>query len=218
MRNHRAGVGVGGLVLLAGLGGQACSDEETGLFIQGAMSLTAPQCSLRADPGSPLLLGGNLDVTQSPTYLASLLVGNQLTPRGDKQNLRTETMITTITGAEVRLLDDVGALVTEFTVPASGVILPDDGSDPGYGIVDVTLIPGSEGVALREQLVSGQQVTRVAEASVFGSTIGGLEVESARFVFVIRVCEDCLFVECDPDEELLSCRTGQDSYTCVYPP
>jgi hypothetical protein len=32
----------------------------------------------------------------------------------------------------------------------------------------------------------------VAHVEVFGDTIGGLEVESADFAYVIRVCEGCL--------------------------
>jgi hypothetical protein len=205
-------------VLLAGLGSQACTDDETGLFIQSALALTAPQCVARNDPGSPSLLGGQLDVATRPSYEASLLVGNQFTPRGDKQNLRTETMVTTITGAEVRLFNDVGELTQEFTVPATGVIVPDEGDDPGFGVVDVTLIPATEGVALQRDLQGTAQATRVARVTVFGKTIGGLDVESSEFTFVIRVCEGCLLEQCDPDEDLVACRPGQDALTCAPAP
>ncbi|MEO8178418.1 MAG: hypothetical protein ABI895_06250 [Deltaproteobacteria bacterium] len=179
-----------GLVLVwAGFG---CTDEESGLFIQGNVALTPPSCDARAESSSALLLAGVLDVGLKLDYDATLLVGSQLTPRSDKQNLRTETMITVIEGAEVHLFDDSGALVTEFTVPASGVIRPDPSDDPGFGIINATLIPQSTGLGLAAELVRGQVKTQVAEVKVFGRTVGGLEVESAAIRYVIKVCLGCL--------------------------
>jgi hypothetical protein len=57
-------------------------------------------------------------------------------------------------------------------------------------------------------------VTRVARVSVFGKTIGGLDVESSEFMFVIGVCNGCLLRDCADDEELLACLPGQDALTC----
>ena len=170
-----------------------CTDEETGFFIMGNVVVDAPECVASPDSGSVLHSSGVLDVALRPEYDASLLVGTQLTPRGDKTNLRTETMITTITGAEVELYRDTGELDTEFTVPASGVILPDGGADPGFGIVTATLIPAATGIALAEELTNPNEIrSRVARIVVFGKTIGGLDIETAPHSYVIRVCEGCL--------------------------
>jgi hypothetical protein len=178
-----------------------------------------------AESNTTLLLSGYLDVGLSPEYVATLLVGNQLTPRGDKENLRTETMVTTITGAEVHLFDDVGTPVTEFTVPASGTISPDASEDPGFGIVSVTLIPPAVGAELAAGLDSrGIVRTRIAQVRVFGETLGGLEVESADMMYTIRVCEGCLVSfpsesldmaggcnqQLDQNAGDLPCRFGQD--------
>lgn len=183
----------GSATLLAALAGFAgCTEEDTGLFIVGNLAREAPDCSVTADASSARISVGTLDVSLSEDYIASLLVGNQLTPRSDKASLRTETAIVTITGAEVRLLTDTGETDVEFTVPASGVISPDGSDDPGFGIVVATLIPGTSGAALAEQLDFGQERTRVAQVKVFGETIGGVEVESAEFTYVIRVCKGCL--------------------------
>lgn len=215
---------LGGLALVAGLGIQGCTDDETGLYINGVMAVVAPQCTVRADPGSVQLLGGLLDIEERPSYEATLLVGNQFTPRGDKQNLRTESMIVTVTGAVVRLFDAVGALVSEFSVPATGVIVPDGGAEPGFGSVDVTLIPGAEVERLLgpdSDLPENSQniITRVARVSVFGSTVGGLDVESSEFSFVIDVCRGCL--SCDPTGMSgrvdTACRAGQDGAICADP-
>lgn len=188
---RRAG---GSAAVLCALGvSSACSDEQTGFFIQGNVRREPPDCIARAEGNTTLLGSGILDVGLRLDYDASLLVGNQLTPRGDKENLRTETMITTITGAEVQLYDDEGAQLIEFTVPASGTISPDSSEDPGFGIINVTLIPPSVGNELAGEITSrGTVRTRVAQVRVFGETLGGLEVESADIMYVIRICEGCL--------------------------
>lgn len=218
----RRALGCLGLALL--WAGSACSSDETGLFIQGNEVRTAPDCIARPEAAATLIGVGVLDVGLKLDYEATLLVASQLTPRGDKANLRTETMVTTIEGAEVHLYRDTGELDTEFTVPASGVISPSSGNDPGFGIINATLLPQSTGLALAQQITSRSTViTRVAEVKVFGKTIGGLDVESASLRYVMRVCEGCLVDF--PSETLdgsgqctmggaqspsLPCRPGQD--------
>jgi hypothetical protein len=200
-----AGSALGGL--------SACTDEETGFVILGNVAHIAPACAARADANVPMHLSGVLDVGLRFSYQASLLVGNQLTPRGDKENLRTETQITTITGAEVQLYRDDGSLEREFTVPATGVIVPEDSDDPGFGIVSATLIPSVAGAALAADLEDGRDEirTRVAEVRVFGKTIGGNEVESSPFTYVIFVCEGCLVkFETSSLDGMGVCRLGFD--------
>lgn len=202
-----------------------CTEEETALFIRGVVVVDAPECIASPEGDGVLHSSGLLDVALSPDYEASLIVGSQLTPRGDKTNLRTETMITTVTGAEVRLRRDTGELDTEFTVPATGVLQPEGGNEAGFGIVTATLIPAATGVALAAELNPGETRTRVASIVVFGETIGGLEVESSPYSYVIRVCEGCLVnfpavayqdpeagcVPIDSGEAPASpCRFGQD--------
>src|SRR5262245_50795661 len=109
-----------GIALFLGAGTMACTDEKTSLFIVGNVVIESPECVARSDSSSLLFLTGLLDVALKLDYEAILLVGSQLTPRGDKGNLRTETMITTITGAEVHLYTDTGEpdpVSPSFTVP-----------------------------------------------------------------------------------------------------
>jgi hypothetical protein len=212
---------------LFGVAAIGCTDEQTGFFIRGNVKIDAPECIARAEDSATLLIGGLLDVGLRTEYVATLLVGSQLTPRGDKTNLRTETMIATITGAEVHLYTDTGAPdpnSPEFTVPASGVIRPES-ADPGFGVVTATLIPGAASVALAAELTDREERrTRVAVVSVFGKTIGGLDLESSPFTYVITVCEGCS-VDFPADavatgdgscfgstseSETAPCRVGQD--------
>lgn len=212
---------IGSFLLWAGSG---CTDEQTGLFIQGNAARIPPDCTVTAEESATLLGYGVLDVGLKLDYDASLLVGSQLTPRSDKDNLRSETMITVVNGAEVHLYNDEGVQEVEFTVPASGVILPDPSEGAGYGVINATLIPQLTGEAILQDLAPGQTVTRVAEVSVFGQTVGGLEVESARIRYVIKVCLGCLVAfpseainamgQCAPSDqgpENIPCSVGQDS-------
>jgi hypothetical protein len=171
-----------------------CTDEQTGFFILGNVVLEAGECVARAESDATLHTSGIVDVALRPEYEATLLVGSQLTPRGDKGNLRTETMIATITGAEVHLYRDTGELDgAPFTVPATGVIRPEASDDAGFGIITATLIPAATGISIAAELTSPAEIsTRIAEVIVFGRTIGGLEIESSPFSYVIRACEGCL--------------------------
>lgn len=214
--------------LLLGVSALACTDEETGFFIVGNVKIEAPDCIARAEGTATLIESGVLDVGLRAEYQATLLVGSQLAPRGDKPNLRTETMIATVTGAEVHLFTDTGEpdpSSPEFTVPASGVIRPDSSADPGFGIVTATLIPAATGIDLANELNSPAEVrTRLATVTVFGQTLGGIEFESAPHSYVIRVCEGCLVdfsaeAVATPDgscgastgdAEQAPCRVGQD--------
>jgi hypothetical protein len=195
--NGRGGRRSGGWgALFLGVAAIGCTEEQTGFFIEANVKVDPPECIARAEGSVTRLLGGSLDVGLAQSYGAILLVGSQLAPRGDKTNLRSETMITTITGAEVHLYTDTGEpdpYSPEFTVPATGVILPSGSADPGYGVVPVTLIPAATGVELAREITSTSDYrTRVAVVSVFGTTIGGLDIESAEFTYVITVCEGCL--------------------------
>src|SRR4029079_5481979 len=116
-----------------------------------------------AEAASTLLVGGMLDVALKYDYDATLLVGSQLTPRADKKNLRTETMIAVVDGAEVHLFTDTGDVDTAFTVPPSGVIRPEPSNEAGYGIISATLIPQKTGSDLAATMQRGQVLTRVAE-------------------------------------------------------
>ncbi|HTV23358.1 MAG TPA: hypothetical protein VMG12_31935 [Polyangiaceae bacterium] len=222
----RSGV-CGGVALLLGVTANGCTEEQTGFFILGNVVIDAPECVARAEGSSTLLDSGVLDVALRPDYIASLLVGSQLAPRGDKPNLRTETMITTITGAEIHLYTDTGEPdpnSPSFTVPAAGVIMPDASADPGFGIVTATLIPAATGVEIGRTLEDRATVrTRVAVVTVFGKTIGGLDVETAPHSYVIRVCKGCLVdfpadavtdqgscFGSTSDTQVPPCRVGQD--------
>jgi hypothetical protein len=133
---------------------------------------------VKADPSSEILLTGVLDRHFRTTYVAALLVGNQLVQRGSKNQLRTETSRVSIKGAIVN------ADGFEFTVNGTGFVDPGSGNEPGYGLAAATLVPPNVGAP------GGAPV--LVKVRVFGETLGGEEIESSELTFPVSVCDGCL--------------------------
>jgi hypothetical protein len=228
--NWLGAVACGTLAAVASVG---CADPETSIFIQHNLKIESPACVARSDPEATSLGSGLLDVAFNLEYTASLLVGNQLTPRGEKPKLRPETMRVQLRGAEVMLTDLQGNVIEDsFSVPGTGFIDPSAGENPGYGVTFAELIPATVGDRLRRQLEPvgrGASRTVIAEVRVFGDTLGGAEVESGPFIYPITVCYGCsVFFPLDAlqatnNQQLctnvgdfsgeFACRMGQDEGT-----
>jgi hypothetical protein len=197
---------LGSLLALTALGGTACTDQKSSLYIIGVVKPPA-DCLYKAESRATLLFRGRVDrglVDEKP-YSAVLLVANQLVARGDPGRLAVETSQVNFEGAIVSVSTSTGAPLSEFTTVATGFAPQASGREPGLGLVEATLVPGSVGSP-------GQVV--VARAKVFGTTVGGLEVESAEFLFPVDVCVGCLVLfppgTRDPDPMVLQCRSGPD--------
>jgi hypothetical protein len=200
----------------------ACADNDSMLFIVGVLAAEETDCILSPQAAAVLRTAGVLDMSLRSSYTAGLLVGSQLTQRGNRDQLRTETARLAIRGAEVRLETAEGLPVAEFTTISSGFVHPASGTDPGYGAIAAELIPAGAPLA---------PGTFVAHIRVFGDTLGGEEVESNEFVFPIQICNGCLvdypaeaseenlgagvyLCRLQSDEEAIAsdevCRIGQD--------
>lgn len=208
----------------------ACAENDVSLFVAGVLAAEAPECAYKADPSAEVLLGGVMDVGFTRTYSAVVLVANQLSPRGDKEQLRSETMGFQVRGGEVRLMDSTGGLLKEFSTPGSGFSTPSASNTPGFGITKLTLVPADVGADLASRVAPGGRRTIVAEIRVFGTTSGGAELTSGSHSFDIEVCHNCLrgFAEgglvagddnkmyCNralTEETISGCFVGQDAIT-----
>ncbi len=198
------------------VGVSGCADNESMLFVRQVVALESGNCTSSPDPSGTFYSAGVLDLAVRNSYEASLLVGNQLVRRGSRELLRTESSRITLRGAEVQLLNEQGAVMTEFTIPVAGFVDPGSGDEPGYGVTSALLIP--PGAA-----TSGTRV--VADVRVFGDTLGGDEITSASLSFPINVCTGCLVsYPADADDPATTgytcsvgdtpssvpCRIGQD--------
>lgn len=162
----------------------ACVDNESSLFVR---NVAQPSCDL-ITTDSPEIGEGFLDTRYQCGYSAVLIIGNQLVKRGDDNKLQTETSRVEIKSADVQVLDPNGAVLGEFSVPASGFIDPATNTLPGYGMTEILMIDGATGKKINDgglQFVTSRVVVR-------GRTLGGLDLKTAPFDFPIAVCNGCL--------------------------
>jgi hypothetical protein len=180
----------------------ACADNESMLFIVGVLAVEETDCIGTPQAAATLRTGGVLDISLRSSYGVTLLVGSQLTTRGNRDQLRTETARLAMRGAEIHLETAEGAALAEFTTISSGFVHPASGTDPGYGAIAAELIPAGAPVA------PGVVVARI---SVFGDTLGGEEVQSNEFVYPIQICNGCLV---DYPAEASEENLGPGIYLC----
>src|SRR6478735_3482712 len=67
----------------------SCAENNSSLFVEGVMLLDPSTCVAKPDSSAILLAGGVMDVAFRSSYTAFVLVGNQLTQRGSREQLRT---------------------------------------------------------------------------------------------------------------------------------
>ncbi len=168
------------------------AQNNESIFIRTIQAAQAPDCTAKPDPNGVFLARGTLDVGVRSRYFAFVLVGNQLVARGDFKLARAESNRVTLTGADVHLLDDQLKEIAFYSVVALGTVDPTTSSDPGYGLASVEVIPSGAIDAIKGTVVHSNTVrTFYAKLRVFGSTLGGTDVESGDFTFPIDVCFGC---------------------------
>jgi hypothetical protein len=164
----------------------SCATNDSMMFIIGVYARKQGVCTPKPENDSPIWARGVLDRLFADEYVAALLVGNQLTTRGSREQLRTETSRISLKGAEVQLETLEGdPLADAFSSNGTGFVDAASGTDPSLTIMYASLIPGS----VAGTLPTG---TLIAKVRVFGDTLGGQEVESSELAFPIEVCDGCL--------------------------
>jgi hypothetical protein len=184
----------------------SCAPNDSALFIRGVIAATPPQCIVEADPSTVMLGQGTLDREFRDSYVGSLLVGNQLVRRGSKDQLRTETSRVRLEGAVVSVATAGGAPIRSFSTIGTGFVDPGDGSEPGYGIFDATLVPPQTG--------NVGEVVNVT-VRVYGTTLGGEDIESGDISFPVYICQGCLIrypaEAADPTATGYQCLIGAEA-------
>jgi hypothetical protein len=173
--------------LALGLGGSGCADNESSLFVEGVLNISSSDCVARPDGEAEFISQGVLDVAFAEGYVAAVQVGNQITQQGNREKLRTETSRIHLEGARGTVFD-VGGGEHDFEVIGNGFVDPASGTEPGLSAMFLDL--------MNEQIMSqvyaagpGQIVVRFR---VYGTTLGGKEIESGQFDYPIYICEGCL--------------------------
>jgi len=173
------------LSLAASLSG--CADNESSLFIEGVLSLPSSDCVARPDTQAEFIAQGIVDYEFAANYVAAVQVGNQLTQQGNREKTRTETSRLHLEGATGTVFD-VQQGEHAFESIATGFVHPASGTEPGLAAMFVQLVPPD----ILDEVAAVGQGDIVVRFRVFGTTLGGQEIESGDFDFPISVCGGCL--------------------------
>ena len=179
-----------------------CATNDSSMFIVGVIDIDLSTCIAKPDTTSAMLAEGVLDTAFKADYTAILLVGNQLTEQGSREQIRTETSRVSLRGAEVTLTTLAGKEIAHFSTVGTGFVDPAAGDAPSYAAVSVNVIPAPISAKLPGEVL--------AKIRVFGSTLGGKDITSSELDFPITVCDGCLVTypaQGDPTATTYMCPT-----------
>jgi hypothetical protein len=169
------------------IGASGCAENESSLFIEGVLSLSTSDCVARPDAQAEFLAQGVLDYAFAEGYVAAVQVGNQLTQQGNRDKIRTETSRIHLQGVTGSVFD-VGGGETDFEAIGTGFVHPAAGTTPGLAAMFVNLVDADSLSAIE----AGGEGLIVVRFRVYGTTLGGKEIESGDFDYPIFVCNGCL--------------------------
>ena len=189
--------GVAALTIGAAL--PACAKNDKSIFIQAV--LAPPQnrsngaCLYTPDSNAPGLFSGRLDIAISKTYSPVMQIANQLITRADPLDPRAESNRVHLKGLVSRVTDPNGNQINELTGNGSGYTDASSNNAPGLGLISAPIIDANTIAALEAQehfALFGPSRTVLTQVRVFGTTLGGEDVESGEFQFVVEICRGCL--------------------------
>ncbi len=187
-------LGVAALVAFGGLAASGCAENDSIVYLVGVLATEFTDCVAKPDAGAVLHSEGALDLSLARSYSGALLVASQLTQRGSREQLRTETARLRLEGAEVTLSDafdrPLAVSPNPFSTPATGLVNPASGTTPGFAAMFADFIPASVSTQVSNAVGGDGQV--IAKIRVFGTTLGGQYVESGSYTYPIRICHGCL--------------------------
>jgi len=201
----------GSLILTA-----SCAKNDSSMFVVGAIDISATTCIAKADTTDAMLAGGTMDTHFTQSYTAFLLVGNQLTQQGSREQLRTETSRVSLRGAEITLTgvdgsglkDTAGHSAGTYSTVGTGFVDASVGDAPSYGAMAVEVIPA--GLVAK---IANLPPVVLAKIRVFGNTLGGTSVTSSELDFPITICDGCLVRY--PAEDDDPAQTMNAPYMCA---
>src|SRR5579883_380488 len=129
---------LGGVAVLvaSGFAAAACQHDNSTIFVQDVLApqelTTGMACDYTNQTSQATISSGVLDIDFVQEYNPVYLVGNQMVPEVNSQQLQTETSTVNIQGAVVRITDSSGNQLTTFTRLAAATIYPSTGGVPSY--------------------------------------------------------------------------------------
>lgn len=191
-------------VPLALLSTTGCVEEQPSLYVERALLVTEDECLVEVD--LPSYSSGTLDIAvDAARYTLPLSLVNQLRRTANANQLRAETNVVLLDGAEVNV---TGPSTLSFTEVFAGSVDPGSGDTPGRTPVIVDVVPPGADI---------EPGNYVIQVEIFGHTLGGTPVEAATFSWPLRVCDGCLFT-CNRDQgPVCVFQTGADvPHSCQF--
>ncbi len=183
-----------------------CVENRSTLYVQRALHVPAgEECVASVDLNT--LSSGAMDLALTSSYAVPVVIANQLRPLGDSDRLRTETSHVQLEGFEVTIegVGDATPSLANYSRRFSAIVQADAGETAGLTPVTLELVPSG---AIEE---TGSYLVHIV---VFGTTLGGVSVESPEFVWPLTVCNGCLFTCGDVEDP---CIIGNDDpHHCSY--
>ena len=191
-----------------------CATNDSSMFVVGVIDIDQSTCIAKPDTTAAMLAAGVLDTAFKQDYTAFLLVGNQLTQQGSREQLRTETSrvelrgaevtLTTLAGNDIKITQNGKSTTAHFSTVGTGFVDAAAGDAPSYAAMSVNLIPAA---VVASGALPGQVLAKIR---VFGDTLGGKAVTSSELDFPITICNGCLVTypaEGDPTATTYMCPT-----------
>lgn len=219
----------------------ACAPEGTSAYVSKNLILDS-NCKVNVDDTEGWAVG-SYDIAGSTnmrsvacqkSYYMHLVVNSTLKANANEATGRAEPNVLQITEAEVSLLDieqqalitfdsKSGELPNPFRVKSNITLEPTSTTDPAKGAVPIETIPVGYASGLTDYV--NKQI--LAEVTIFGTTIGDVDVDFRPFTFPIYICQGCLTLCADAIEtgatksdiygDECDDNGGQDGRVCVNP-
>ncbi|HEX6766690.1 MAG TPA: hypothetical protein VF103_14450 [Polyangiaceae bacterium] len=195
-------------MLAVGAAVSSCEDNDSMLFIEGVLSLPTSDCVARPDAEAEFLSQGVLDVQFAEGYVAAIQVGNQLTQQGNREKTRTETSRLRLEGVKGTVYD-VGGGGHGFEAIATGFVHPASGTEPGLAAMFVNLVSTD----MLDDLAAAGEGQIVVRFHIYGTTLGGEDIESGDYDYPIFLCDGCLIDYPVEARDTVNTQPG-DPYRC----
>lgn len=180
----------------------ACAPEGTSAYISANLFLDG-NCKVNVDD-TEFLAAGLYDIAGSTTkrhpscqnsYYMHVVVNSSLKANANSATGRAEPNVLQITEAEVSLIDIEqqgliefkNDLPNPFRVKANITLQPTTSDDPTKGEVPIETIP----VGYASGLTGYVNKQVMAEVTIFGTTLGDVDVDFRPFSFPIKICQEC---------------------------
>jgi hypothetical protein len=181
----------------------ACAPEGTSAYVSENVPIDS-SCEVALGDNKYVAVG-SYDIAGSTTmrspycqksYYTHLLVNSNLKANARSATGRAEPNVLQVTEAEISLFDIEQdgiipfskGLPNPFRVKANITVPPTSSDDPTQGEVPVETIPLGYASQLDDYV--GKQI--LAEITLFGTTIGDVDIDFRPFSFPIYICQGCM--------------------------